>query len=637
MKKKSFYSAVILMSLLAFGIQPALAIIELNLDGWNGAGNDPGIGTWDNDNKIATLTTDVSDTIQITDGGIVLDGAGFTVTPTSTNEDGVDFENQTGITVKNLNINGGRAGISLRFSHNCTISNNTLDGCQYGIWLAGSNDSIVTGNTADQSLNAGIWLQQNASNNNIAGNTTKNSANGYGIYAQNCTNNNDLTNNTITNNEVGIELFHCSNFTESITGNTISSNIQTNDAYAIRLYNSDNNTLRNNTLSGNYRGLRILVGSDNNLIYNNNFINTVGLHASVTDSTGNVFSNGNPDQDQDGGNYWDDYIVHTGTGVYDNGYGVLDEYFWEEQDGWVTNAPPVADAGPDQTVECACRSTGTKVTLDGTGSSDPDGDPLISYTWTGPFVEGQGTVIGATPTITLNGCLGIYEITLVVNDGNDDSDPDIVTVTVVDTTPPDITCPGDTTIEAMGPDGVPIDDERIQTFLAGVSASDSCDPEPDIADDAPAEFLPGDTEITFTATDASGNFSTCQSTVTVVEAAEACLRIIPRIINRDGILEKILAVIRFPVGTTAEDIDISQPLIIYPGTSPIAIEATSQRIVTWYRWGTLRVSVFASFPKDDVTAGIPENGPAELMVIGRFTGGQYFYGFDNVWICSWDW
>ena len=125
--------------------------------------------------------------------------------------------------------------------------------------------------------------------------------------------------------------------------------------------------------------------------------------------------------------------------------------------------------------------------------------------------------------------------------------------------------------------------------------------------------------------------------MTVVEAAESSLRIIPSIINRDGILQKILAVVRFPEGTTVEDIDISVPLVLYPGDSPDGIEAINQRIMTWYRCGVLRVSVFASFSKDEVTAGIPENGSAELMVIGRFESGQYFYGFDNVWIISWDW
>ncbi|MBC8471549.1 MAG: right-handed parallel beta-helix repeat-containing protein [Planctomycetes bacterium] len=337
MKKKHLYATVILLSFLAAGIQPAIAIdIPTNNS----------VGSWDPDARIYTLTQDVAEGLNIVEGSLTLDGAGYTVTPGL--DEGVDIDQGSGIIVKNLRVFEGGVGISLRFCDNCTISNNTLDKCQYGIWLAGSNDNLVTGNTADQSLNAGIWLQQNAGYNNIIGNTTRNSTNGYGIYAQDCTNNNDLTNNTITDNEVGIGLFNCSNFSGSIAGNTISSNIQTNDAYAILLSNSDNNNLRNNTLSGNYRGLRIKVGSDNNLIYNNNFINTVGLHASVTDSTGNVFNLGEPI----GGNYWDDY---GGTGVYKNDYGVLDEYPWADQDGWVTNEPPAAHAGPDQIVECATK------------------------------------------------------------------------------------------------------------------------------------------------------------------------------------------------------------------------------------------------------------------------------------------
>jgi hypothetical protein len=300
------------------------------------------------------------------------------------------------------------------------------------------------------------------------------------------------------------------------------------------------------------------------------------------------------------------------------------------------NNPPIANAGPDQTVECQSPE-GTQVTLDGTGSYDPDGDSLVSYTWTGSFLENPAS--GATPTVMLNdGCLGEHEISLVVNDGELASEPDTVTITVVDTTAPIISCPGNLEIELQGPeDGVPVEDERIQTFLAGASATDNYDPSPDIINDAPSIFPPGDTIVTFTATDASGNESTCQATVTVAEAAEARIRIIPKIINRNGFLHCVLAVIRFPVGVTKEDIDMDEPLMLFPGDSPDYIEATYQWAVSWYRWGRLHVCAYGFFPKDDIMAAVPENGLTDLMVVGRYADGQYYYGIDTVRIISWHW
>ncbi len=83
--------------------------------------------------------------------------------------------------------------------------------------------------------------------------------------------------------------------------------------------------------------------------------------------------------------------------------------------------PPTADAGPDQTVN-ANLGTAT-VTLDGSGSSDPDGDPL-TFVWTGPF----GTVGGVSPTVTLSG--GVHTITLTVDDGRGGVDTDTVIVAV---------------------------------------------------------------------------------------------------------------------------------------------------------------------------------------------------------------
>jgi len=63
------------------------------------------------------------------------------------------------------------------------------------------------------------------------------------------------------------------------------------------------------------------------------------------------------------------------------------------------------------------------VTLDGSGSYDPDGDPL-TYTWTWDSYVAHGV----SPTIELS--LGGATITLVVNDGKVDSEPDTVDVFV---------------------------------------------------------------------------------------------------------------------------------------------------------------------------------------------------------------
>ena len=95
------------------------------------------------------------------------------------------------------------------------------------------------------------------------------------------------------------------------------------------------------------------------------------------------------------------------------------------------NTAPVANAGADQAV-----TTGTLVTLDGSGSSDVDSDPL-TYLWS--VTSGSATLSSTTaqnPTFT-PASDGTYEISLVVNDGAVDSDnTDTVTVTATTSTTP---------------------------------------------------------------------------------------------------------------------------------------------------------------------------------------------------------
>ncbi|MCZ8529588.1 PKD domain-containing protein [Alteromonas sp. PRIM-21] len=93
------------------------------------------------------------------------------------------------------------------------------------------------------------------------------------------------------------------------------------------------------------------------------------------------------------------------------------------------NSAPVANAGNDQNV-----TAGTTVYLDGSGSTDADGDGLL-YSWsfvskpTGSLstFDDETTVNpGFTPDLD-----GSYVISLIVNDGIEDSEPDTLTVDAV--------------------------------------------------------------------------------------------------------------------------------------------------------------------------------------------------------------
>jgi uncharacterized repeat protein (TIGR01451 family) len=97
----------------------------------------------------------------------------------------------------------------------------------------------------------------------------------------------------------------------------------------------------------------------------------------------------------------------------------------------VSNQAPVADAGDDFAI-----GEGGVVTVDGSGSHDPDGDPL-TYTWTLADQDGPPIVLTATSTPTLAFQApddGTYTFELVVSDGRESS-TDQATITVTNTAP----------------------------------------------------------------------------------------------------------------------------------------------------------------------------------------------------------
>jgi parallel beta-helix repeat protein len=301
-------------------IQPDKSTIYFTADGLRDELGES-VGTWDPVEKIATLTQDLAETIQIQSDGVTLDGGGHTITGTGLMS-GVYLWGTTGVTIRNLTVREFQCGIFLNMSDSNVIE-----------------DSNVISNV-------------------------------YGIRLYNLSNSNILTGNTASSNHYGIHLF----------------------------------------------------ASDSNQIYNNNFIDNI-TQAYVWDGEDNEFYQPLPT----GGNYWSDCTDPDDDGdgfvdfAYVFDYGQQDGLPWVNQDGW-GNVPPIAEAGPDQTV-----IIGESVQFDGSSSSDPDGI-IASYQWEfGDLTPaGHGVVFIHAYSVE-----GTYTVTLTVTDDDGVTGTDTATVTVL--------------------------------------------------------------------------------------------------------------------------------------------------------------------------------------------------------------
>lgn len=142
--------------------------------------------------------------------------------------------------------------------------------------------------------------------------------------------------------------------------------------------------------------------------------------------------------------------------------GVAQVFFSQFANPKPKNQPPVANAGADQTVH-ATGPNGALVTLDGSASSDPDGDAL-TYAWT----DENGNSVGSAAIIHVTVPLGIHTFTLTVTDPAKLSSSASTHVIVKDQ-PPVARVGGDQTVEATGPNGA----------LVTLDGSASSDPDGD--------------------------------------------------------------------------------------------------------------------------------------------------------------
>lgn len=129
------------------------------------------------------------------------------------------------------------------------------------------------------------------------------------------------------------------------------------------------------------------------------------------------------------------------------------------------NAPPLANAGPDQTLQCVGGSA--TALLDGSASTDADG-AISAYAW-----DDADTVFATAATARRIVGLGSRDLRLTVTDDAGASASDLVRVHVVDREAPSIT------VTQHHARLWPVDHRLVH--VATISASDGCDGQPGVS------------------------------------------------------------------------------------------------------------------------------------------------------------
>jgi hypothetical protein len=180
-----------------------------------------------------------------------------------------------------------------------------------------------------------------------------------------------------------------------------------------------------------------------------------------------------------------------------------------------SNQPPVAHAGTDQLIEATGPTT--SFTLDGTASTDPDGDTL-TYTW----FNSSNVQVGTGSTLTLSRAVGVYTFKLTVSDGSLTND-DTVQITIQDTTVPafgtlsDITVPPTSVAGAVVTFGPFTANDLVDGAITGTANPVSG-----------STFAPGTTTVNVSATDVHSNTGHASFHVNVIYSWSGFLSPFPK-------------------------------------------------------------------------------------------------------------
>lgn len=251
------------------------------------------------------------------------------------------------------------------------------------------------------------------------------------------------------------------------------------------------------------------------------------------------------------------------------------------------NTPPVANAGADQTIECGGAST--SVTLDGSASTDADGDPL-TYEWR----EGA-TVLGTGAILNTSLPFGPHTITLKVTDPSGDFSEDTVSVNIVDTTAPVITAPPNVTVNT-GPGASSCGAFVSNATLGNATASDGCSASVTVTrTGVPAgnNFPVGTTIVTYTADDGHGHTKSAQQVVTVIDNTPPVLSV-PANINVNAPANSCSVNVNPGTATATDNC---------PGVTVTGTRSDSQPLNAPYPVGTTTITWKATDASGNITTG----------------------------------
>ncbi|MHB9155381.1 MAG: HYR domain-containing protein [Endomicrobiales bacterium] len=218
-----------------------------------------------------------------------------------------------------------------------------------------------------------------------------------------------------------------------------------------------------------------------------------------------------------------------------------------------------------------------------------------------PVVIGMATATDIFPVDINNDApeayhLGCTTVTWTANDGNGNTSVLSQRVTVIDTTPPQLTIPQDMQVEATG----------IETplLIGTATASDIFDVT--ITSDAPSAYLLGTTTVTWSAVDANGNEMVKTQRVTVVDTTPPVLSV-PADVIAEAIALETPVTLSAATATDIYPVDLSNdaPTVYQLGVTTVTWTATDANGNTSSR--IQRVTIADTTPPaltlpDDVTS-----------------------------------